>query len=167
MTVSRARSFTSRLIGCSSRGLLDPELIHAHERRRVLDFERVPEIEIAQRSIVRVSLAEFLGVDTRKADEREIVFFQKRLDLRQRQRVFLHVKEQVAALAGAEKIGKFRNILQRRPILLREDVLPAPSDVLDRAAVTVLRNIGTGGADVGPRNGTVKPDMHESTRSKQ
>src|SRR6266550_5638660 len=148
-----------RVVLAASLRLLDPELIHAHERRRVLDFECVPEIEITQRSIVRVSLAEFLGVDTRKTDEREIVFFQKRLDLRQRQLVFLHVKEQIAALARAEKIGKLRNVLQRRPILLREDVLSAPPDVLDRAAVTVLRNIGTGGADVGPRNGTVKPDM--------
>src|SRR6266567_3385597 len=136
-----------RVVLAASLRLLDPELIHAHERRRVLDFERVPEIEITQKSFVRISLAEFLGVDTRKADEREIVFFQKCLDLRQCQLVFLHVKEQVAALAGAEKIGKLRNILQRRPILLREDVLSAPSNVLRRAAVTVLRNIGTSGAD--------------------
>src|SRR5205814_1208022 len=114
-----------------------------------------------------IAPAEFSRIDAPKADEGEIVIVQERLDFRQCQLVFLHVKEQITAFARAEEIGKFRDIFQRRSVLLGENVLAAASNFFDRGAVTVLRNESACGADVGSRKSAVEPDMHEPAGPQQ
>src|SRR5262249_23310041 len=98
----------------------------------------MPHIEIAQSAVIRIASAEFSGVNSRKADEYEPVGFKERFDFRQGQLVFLHMEEEVAAFAGTEKIRELSNVLHRRAILLREDVLAAAANVFDRVAVAAL-----------------------------
>src|SRR5438270_3268970 len=105
----------------STRGplqLLHPELVHAGKGVGLLALERVPAGEIGPRFVVRETPQIFLrrGVIEVEADKREPVLRDERGDLRDRQTVLLHVEQEVAAAAGAEKIAR-RGDAGKPPVL--------------------------------------------------
>src|SRR5262249_29348326 len=144
---------------------LDPELIHAGERVRPFGLERVPAIEVAHETVaaenVAITLHQLGGKF--KTDELQAVLADEGLDLRNRQPALLDMKQQVAALAGAEEIVGFGNAVERRV----EQVLPAAADVVRGGAVALLENEGAGGHDVTACELAVEAHMHEAARPQQ
>ena len=83
---------------------LHPELIHALEDIGGSSLQRVPAVEIGHRRSGEFA-AEFLQralVDF-EAEKPQCVLADESLDRRNPQALFLHVKQHIAAFAGAEK----------------------------------------------------------------
>src|SRR6476659_8138063 len=107
---------------------LHPELVHPRKSIWEFGFKCVPVVEVVHRPprggepapiLLQGVLAEF------KAKKFEPVFGDDRFDGGNIHARLLHMKQQVAALARAEKIGKARDTGQRRP----EKLLPASADI--------------------------------------
>src|SRR5262245_4066800 len=144
---------------------LDPELIHTGERVRPFGLERVPTIEIAHETVATENIAIMLHDRRREfeTDEFQIVLDDEGLDLRKRQPALLDMKQQVAALAGAEEIAGLGNAVERRV----EQVLPAAADVVRGGAIALLENEGAGSNDVTACELAVEAHMHEAARPQQ
>src|SRR5262249_596736 len=145
---------------------LHPELIHAGEQHRVLALELLPPVEVGHGARVREASAIGDGGLSGEADEIQALRREERLYLRDRQLMLLHVEQEIAALAGGEEVGIFRDVPQRRALCKAQQLLPAPPDVCAPAiAVTGYESGGGRGAGAGER--AVEPDMHESARPQQ
>ena len=86
---------------------LQPELVHAGERVGLFRLQPMPTIEIAEETITAKEIAVVLHHSRRKfePDEHQAVLGNEGFDVRNCQSVLLHVKQKVAALAGAEEIA--------------------------------------------------------------
>src|SRR5262245_46289834 len=144
---------------------LDPELIHTGESVRPFGLERVPAIEIAHEMVaaenVPITLHRLRGKF--ETDEFQIVLRDEGLDLRNRQPTLLDMKQQVAALAGAEEIAGLGNALERRV----QQLLPAAADVVRGRVVALLANEGAGGNDLTACELAVEAHPHEAARPQQ
>src|SRR5262249_20923772 len=144
---------------------LDPELIHTGESVRPFGLERVPAIEIAHEMVaaenVPITLHPLRGKF--ETDEFQVVLDDEELDLRNRQPALLDMKQQVAALAGAEEIAGLGNVLERRV----QQVLPATPNVIRGGAIAVLENEGAGGNDPTACELAVEAHAHEAARPQQ
>src|ERR1700730_12076755 len=88
------------------RGLLNPELVHLHERIRIFLFELIPQIEISRRRVLGEPFYVFfddLGQEV-ESEKNKAAFLQKFGNPRQRKAVLLHMEQKVTAFAQAEKI---------------------------------------------------------------
>src|SRR5262249_61548195 len=139
---------------------LYPELIHAGERVRPLGLERVPAIEVAHETVsaenVPITLHHLRGKF--ETEELQVVLADEGLDLRNRQPPLLDMKQQVAALAGAEEIVGLGNAVEQGV----EQVLPAAADVVRGGAVALLTHEGADGHDVTACELAVEGHMHEA-----
>jgi hypothetical protein len=93
---------------------LQPKLVHAGERVGLFHLQPMPTIEITEETIAAEESAVILRHSRREfeSDEHQPVLANEGLDLRNRQSMLLHVKQEVAAFAGAEEIARPRHILQ-------------------------------------------------------
>src|SRR5580692_1756028 len=115
--------------------LLYPEDIHIAESDRVRSLERVPPGEIAQGAGLRKLLLKLPQHGLRQlveAQERQVMFVEKRLDLRNRELVLHDVEQKIAAAAGAGKVAK------RWHAGALDQLLPASADVVGRGAIAAL-----------------------------
>src|SRR5262245_60080914 len=144
---------------------LNPELIHTGKRVRPFGLERVPAIEIAHEMVAAEDVPITLHRLRAKfeTDEFQVVLADEGLDLRNRHSTLLDMKQQVAALAGAEEIAGLGDAVERRI----EQVLPAATDVVRGGAIALLDNEGAGGNDVTARELAVEAHMHEAARPQQ
>src|SRR5262249_59817136 len=84
---------------------LNPELIHAGERVRPFGLECMPAIEVARETVAAENVPIMLHDRRREfeTDECQMILGDERLHVWNREPAFLDVKQQVAALAGAEE----------------------------------------------------------------
>src|SRR5439155_3273768 len=127
---------------------LHPELIHASERVGLLPFQSIPTIEVAHQMITAEQAAIMLHEPRRKfkTDEVQIVLGEEGFNLRNRQTMLLDVEQEIAALAGAEKIPGLGNSLKSRV----QEVLATAANIVHRAAVALLRDELARGGNVMP-----------------
>src|SRR5438876_10328910 len=144
---------------------LHPELVHASERVGFLAFQSMPTIEIAHQMITAEQAAIMLHEPRRKfkTDEAQIIPSEKGFDLRNRQTMLLDVEQEIAALAGAEKIPGLGNSLKGRV----QEVLATAANIVHRAAVALLRDELARGGNVMPSELTIESHMHETARPQQ
>src|SRR5262245_36377757 len=92
----------------ASRPLLHPELVHAGKGGGMLALERVPAREVGHGLVLRESrqVPPLHGLIEIEADEREAILRDEVGDLRNREAVLLHVEQQIAAAAHAEKVSR-------------------------------------------------------------
>src|ERR1700681_999135 len=115
-------------VRCSLSAFLQPKMVHAREGIGVITLHGVPAIEIAHRpAVLRKQRAVLLlrAGGEFETDEKQAVFGDKCLDGGNGHAAFLHVEQQVAALASAIKIVKTANATMRR----LKQVLTATADV--------------------------------------
>src|SRR4029077_8660951 len=119
---------------------LQPELVHAGERVGLFRLQPMPPIEIAAGTIATKEIAVVLHYSRRKfePDEHQSVLGNEGFDLRNRQSVLLHVKQKVAALAGAEEIAGPGYILEG----LVQQVLPAAANLIGGRIIPALAREG-------------------------
>src|SRR5262245_12355244 len=144
---------------------LDPKLIHAGERVRLFGLQGMPAIEIAHETLAAENVPIMLH-DSRcefETDEFQVVLDDEGLDVRNRQPAFLDMKQQVAALAGAEEIAGLGNALERRV----QQLLPAAAAVVRGRAVALLANESAGGNDLTACDLAVEAHPHEAARPQQ
>src|SRR5215467_8668532 len=99
-----------------------------------------------------------------EAQEGKAVRAQERRNLRDRELLFLHMEEKIAALADREEISVFRDVAHCRALLEPQDVLPAATDIIGALAIAALGNVGASGADVRTRERAVEAYMHKAAR---
>src|SRR5262249_11836365 len=95
---------------------LNPELIHAGEGVRPFGLECMPAIEVARETVAAENVPIMLHDRRREfeTDECQMILGDERLHVWNREPAFLDVKQQVAALAGAEEIAGLGNAVERR-----------------------------------------------------
>src|SRR5262249_29725142 len=105
----------------------------------------MPAIEVARETVASENVPIMLHNRRREfeTDERQAILDDERLDVRNREPAFLDVKQQVAALAGAEEIAGLGNAVERRV----QQVLPATADVLRGRAIALRGDEAAGGDD--------------------
>ena len=77
----------------------------------------MPLLEVGHGHVGRKARSIGVPHGTGEAQEVEVMCAQERCDLRDRQLLLLDMEEKVAALAGSEEVGIFRDIMQRRAFL--------------------------------------------------
>src|SRR6266498_2698632 len=129
--------------------LQDLELIHAGERVRPFGLECMPAIEVARETVAAENVPIMLHDRRREfeTDECQVILDNERLDIRNREPAFLDMKQQVAALAGAEEIAGLGNAVERRV----QQVLPATANVLRGRAIALRGDETAGGGDSAAR----------------
>src|SRR5262249_58481162 len=98
-----------------------------------------------------------------ETEELQVVLADEGLGRGNGQPPLLDMKQQVAALAGAEEIVGLGNAVERRV----EQVLPAAADIVRGGAVALLTNEGADGHDVTACEFAVEAHMHEAARPQQ
>src|SRR4051812_17250262 len=127
----------------------------------------MPALEIGSGLIFRKAFSILTRRLSGKTDERDIALAQEAGDLRDSELMLLHMKQQIAALAGGEEVRIVGNVLQRRAVRASQQLLATAADVVGAAAVAALRNKRPRGPNVGARQYAIEPDVHEAARAQQ
>ena len=131
-----------------------------------LSVESVPAVEIGRRRRVGETAPEgrqHRGRDL-KAEERQAVVGEERLDVRQREAVLHDVEQQVAAAAGAVEIAQRGQAFFERAILATMDLLAAGANSLRRRRVAAPGDQRAPRDDAAARDLAVEPDPHDPAR---
>src|SRR5262245_50513445 len=96
----------------------------------------MPAVEVARETVAAENVPIMLHDRRREfeTDECQLILDDERLDVRNREPAFLDMKQQVAALAGAEEIAGLGNAVERRV----QQILPAAADVLPGRAIALF-----------------------------
>ena len=104
-----------------------------------------------------------IGIDL-ETQQCEPVRGEKRLDLRQRETVLLHMEQEVATIAGVVEITAANDGPCRRCLIKREDVLPAAPDVVRLGRMPARGNHRARSHDVVASTFCVEAQAHEAAR---
>src|SRR5580692_11437620 len=123
-----------------------PELVHAHKGRRIFGLKNVPKFEVSHSLVTREAPTEALQHLTGQVEPKEIksIFAKKRTNLGEIQLMFLNVKQQVAAGAGAVKVYPLCCLRQRRIVAKAREFLTTSPDFWRSWAIAALGNESPG-----------------------
>src|SRR5690242_2020945 len=103
-------------MSCPNSGLLDPELVHAGERVRVLILESGPTRKVAEGGIVRKPAAVCVGNVRRdvKPDESQPLFVDETGNIGNRRVMLLDMEQEITAFTRGVVVAPFGDFPVRR-----------------------------------------------------
>src|SRR5262245_56418373 len=149
------------------RPLLHPELVHPGKGGGVLVLEGIPARQVGHSPVLWESrhIPPLYGLIEIEPDEGEAVLRDEVGDLRNREAVLLHVEQQVAAAAYAEKVSRRGDRLELAVAV--EERLPAAANVFGRRPITPLGDEGVRPGDMRACDLAVEADRHETAGPQQ